>query len=158
MVKLLLLCILAICGSADFFWGGCPKYNPVSNFDTQRYLGQWYEIARTNVPYRTTGKCNRAHYAMMDNGNIDVTNKCLEETGYRTVKGEATCTPGVGKCWVAFSKYAPWADYSVLDVNYDTHSVILSCTSFWFFHFEYAWILGRTMDFDYEKVVGGLES
>ena len=56
---------------------------PVTNFNTQRYLGDWYEIARLEHSYEKGLSDITAHYSLRDDGGIKVMNR-----GYDAKKGE----------------------------------------------------------------------
>lgn len=158
MARLAFLLFISISVYADFFWGGCPTTSVVKSFDEDLYLGKWLEMARTKVPYTTTNKCNRAFYDRKEDGTIGAVNSALEDYGYRHVFAEAYCeSSGTGQCYVSFSKWAPWSDYQVLSVDYDKYTVIFSCLSFGIFHAEFAWILSRDYNYDWESVVSVLE-
>ncbi len=66
---------------------GCtsiPKgLKPVSNFDVERYLGTWYEIARLDHSFEKNLTNVSADYAQNEDGTISVTNR-----GYNTKKAE----------------------------------------------------------------------
>ena len=91
MVRTSIFTILTITVYADFFWGRCPSTTVVQNFDEERYLGKWMEIARTKVPYSTTDKCNRAFYYRTEDDYIGVVNSALEDYGFRNVHAKAYC-------------------------------------------------------------------
>lgn len=57
---------------------------PVRDFDVQRYLGQWYQLAANPAPYNID--CVRdvtAEYSLIDERNIRVENSCTTLTGER---------------------------------------------------------------------------
>ena len=56
---------------------------PVTNFNTQRYLGDWYEIARLEHSYEKGLSDITANYSLRDDGGIKVMNR-----GYDAQKGE----------------------------------------------------------------------
>ena len=45
-VSISFLVLLAV-AHAEFFWGGCPNADVISNLDLSKFVGQWYEAART---------------------------------------------------------------------------------------------------------------
>lgn len=63
---------------------GVPEgIEPVSGFDSQRYLGTWYEIARLDHRFERGLDAVTATYARRDDGGLDVINR-----GYDTDSGE----------------------------------------------------------------------
>ena len=103
----------------------------VSNFDLNRYLGTWYEIARLPMKHQPEDSTDvSAHYSLNENGNVKVQNRCLDEHQQLDESvGEATIVDGPngklevsflpeGFRWVPFTK----GDYWVLkiDENYET--------------------------------------
>lgn len=66
---LFLLCCLAACTSV-------PKgIEPVSELNINRYLGQWYEIARLDHSFEKGLSKVTATYRIRDDGGVDVVNK-----------------------------------------------------------------------------------
>lgn len=67
--------------------GGClgmPKtVTPVSEFDINRYLGEWYEIARLDHSFERGMTHVKAEYTYRDDGGVSVLNR-----GFSTTKGE----------------------------------------------------------------------
>lgn len=136
--------------SAEFRWGRCPGTNPVADFDLSKYLGNWYELIRAKDTPFESGKCARAHYEMLDDTYVAVTNTGIDNSGNEAgAKGWAYCNAdGSGQCYVKFSRFQPWGDYEVLATDYTNYSVVFSCSSFFFFHFELGWVLARDIDVD----------
>lgn len=93
---------------------------PVRNFDKERYLGKWYEIARLDFTWEKNLNNVTAEYGTKDNGNISVLNrgydykkdKWKESEGEAKPVGDAT----VGSLKVAFFKPF-WAGYNVIDLE-----------------------------------------
>ncbi len=119
----------------------------VSNFDLNRYLGTWYEIARLPMKHQPEDSTDvSAHYSLNENGNVKVQNRCLDENKQLDESvGEATVVDGPkgklevsflpeGFRWVPFTK----GDYWVLkiDANYQTALVGEP-------DLKYLWILHR---------------
>jgi apolipoprotein D and lipocalin family protein len=130
-------------------FGPCPSADAVENFDLESYAGLWYEIARDSSIMVETGDCSTAQYTMFDNGIFRVQNTEVRPDGsVSSVAGPAYCkADGSGNCFVRFSDYQPWGDYRVLDTDYETYSIVYSCTSlFDVYHSGGGWVLGRTPD------------
>ena len=148
MKPLVALTVLLAIAEANLFWGSCPNPDVVSSVDLEQFSGQWYEMARTTrVPYTATNDCNRAQYYLV-NGEIAVENCTYEadNDAYRCVNGEAYCTNGSGDCHVRFSKWAPWGNYTILDIDYNNYLAVWSCTNFYIFNIQYSWLLARDSD------------
>lgn len=124
----------------------------VSNFDLNRYLGTWYEIARLPMKYQPEDSTDiSAQYSLNENGNVKVDNRCLDEHQKLDGSvGEATVVDGPngklevsflpeGFRWIPFTK----GDYWVLklDENYQTALVGEP-------HLKYLWILHRETTLD----------
>lgn len=140
----ILLTVLSLVANAEFFWGRCPSPAVVQPFDVSRYIGQWWEIARVkDVPYQAATRCVTATYGLNSDGTVSVVNSNYDGDEYKTVTGYAKCVGDSAQCSVKFSYFAPGGDYEVLDTDYDSYAVVWSCYSFFLFHFEWSWILGR---------------
>lgn len=63
--------------------GKPPGIVPIQNFDAERYLGVWYEIARLDHSFERGMDNVSADYSTRDDGGIAVTNR-----GYKRDKGE----------------------------------------------------------------------
>jgi len=75
--------------------GGCvripDKVEPVANFDANRYLGTWYEIARLDHSFERGLERVTAEYSLREDGGIQVINR-----GYNHVQKKWLFQFGVG--------------------------------------------------------------
>lgn len=55
-------------------FGRCPDYQPMSNFDKDKFLGKWIEIERYFTVSEVISKCISAEYERRADGNIYVKN------------------------------------------------------------------------------------
>lgn len=124
---------------------------PIENFNSNIYLGVWYEIAR--LPNWFENKCIvpiTASYSINpENSNqIIVINQCKTETNQETATGIATFveSANIGKLKVTFlPKWLRWlpigyGDYWILYTDYNTIAIIGSPDH------KYLWILARSIE------------
>lgn len=121
----------------------------VQNFEVDRYLGSWYEIARLDHRFERGLSHIKAEYSLRDDGGLRVVNK-----GYDTEKGEWSIAEGkayfideqdTGRLKVSF--FGPfYGAYNIIDLdrNYRYALVVGPNT-------DYLWILAR--DPQLEQVV-----
>jgi lipocalin len=73
--------------TAAFLVVACSSPTPpagvtvVNNFDAQRFLGTWYEIARFDHRFERGLQKVTANYSSMDDGGIQVINRGYNPTG-----------------------------------------------------------------------------
>lgn len=125
------------------FFTSCSSYpetnnEVVKNFDIDKYLGIWYEIARLDHWFERGCDYVTANYSEREDGKIKVINSCLKNgkkdqaqaIAYQLKKGE-------GHLKVSF--FRPfYGDYKIiyLDNNYQTALIDGGSTG-------YFWILSR---------------
>ena len=65
--------------AAALFLGGCmgmPKtVSPVKEFELEKYLGKWYEIARLDHSFERGLDRITAEYALREDGGVSVKNR-----------------------------------------------------------------------------------
>lgn len=111
---------------------------PVSYLDLDRYLGDWYEIARFDHSFERGLTHARASYYLMDDGMIQVVNSGKKRGKPKESVGKAKSTAMPGLLRVSF--FGPfYADYRVLMVTEDYTSALVGSGSD-----NYLWILSRT--------------
>jgi len=122
---------------------GCvsvPKVDnvPVAALDLNRYLGEWYEIARFDHSFERGVEQAKANYTQNADGTIKVVNSGIKNGKPKTAigKGKKTDTPGL----LRVSFFGPfYADYRVMLIDKDySHALVGSGGA------DYLWILSRT--------------
>lgn len=112
----------------------------MEQFDLNRYLGEWYEIARFDNRFERGLTHVRALYRMRDDGMVEVINSGLDpRTGQRREahgKARTTAVPGELKVSFFWIFYAP---YNILELDADYQWVLVGSRSP-----KYLWILSRT--------------
>ena len=124
---------------------GCvsgPKVDnaPVAALDLNRYLGEWYEIARFDHSFERGIERAKANYTLNEDGTIKVVNSGIKDGKPKTAigKGKRTDTPAL----LRVSFFGPfYADYRVMmiDEGY-TYALVGSGSA------DYLWMLSRTRD------------
>ncbi|WP_313029765.1 lipocalin family protein [Soonwooa sp.] len=114
----------------------------VQNFDADKYLGTWYEVARFDFKFEKDLKNVTANYSKREDGKIKVLNK-----GFNTVKNEWEEATGKAKfvgseneAALKVSFFGPfYSEYNVvqLDPEYKTALIFGEST-------DYIWILSRS--------------
>jgi apolipoprotein D and lipocalin family protein len=120
---------------------------PVTQISLEDYSGRWHEIAR--LPLYFQRKCVSevsADYRLLDDGSIEVRNRCRNRSGgIDESVGSARTTERSGALEVRFAprwlSWFPmvWADYWVIDLDPDYHWAVVGGPSR-----EQLWILART--------------
>nr|XP_012144193.1 PREDICTED: apolipoprotein D-like isoform X1 [Megachile rotundata] len=145
----LILMMVSVTMAQVPFLGVCPNVETMPNFDVNKYAGKWYEVERYFAVFEFGGKCVTATYTMNDNGTIGILNKQISAITGVSSSIEGTAKP-IGKSddpklVVTFPSIPLPLDapYWVLDTDYETYSVVWSCTNFGVFSVRNAWILTR---------------
>ncbi len=128
--------LLALCGCA----ASTDSIASVRNFDSKRYLGTWYEIAR--LPHRFERNLDfvSAHYSEQGDGTIRVVNRGQRDGKEREAVGKAHFkgASDVGELRVSF--FGPfYGDYRIVELAPDYSSAIVTSSTK-----NYLWILSRT--------------
>jgi apolipoprotein D and lipocalin family protein len=140
----ILACLLYV-GAA---WAGAEdEPQTVSRVDLDRYLGRWYEIAR--LPNRFQDHCVAdvsAEYRLLQDGDLRVINRCLEEGG---VLDEAwgvarvVDTGSNARLKVSFVSlfgwHLFWGDYWIIGLADDYGYAVIGTPDR-----DYGWVLSRT--------------
>ncbi len=120
------------------------KAKPVENFEVNRYLGTWYEVARFDFRFEKDLDNTSANYTLDKKGNVIVMN-----SGYNFVKKKWSKADGLAKfrgdkniAALKVSFFGPfYSGYNViaLDENYQ-YALIAGK------NLDYLWILSRTKE------------
>lgn len=106
MNKFLLAFFVVIAGPLAGCMGIPEGVTPVSNFDTRRYLGEWYEIARLEHSFEKGLTDITATYSLREDGGIRVVNRGYDpqKKEWRVAEAKAypVGNPDVGYLKVSF--------------------------------------------------------
>ncbi len=114
---------------------------PVENFDKDKYLGKWYEVARLDVSFEKNLNNTSAEYSVNEDGTIRVINR-----GYNTKKMKWTQAEGkakfvedenIAKLKVSF--FGPfYGGYNVVALDPEYKYALVAGSSL-----KYLWLLSR---------------
>lgn len=132
------------------------KMTPMINFTLNKYLGTWYEQARTKaVPHQKPDDTDvKAEYGMQEGGNISIKNSRMRDgkpgfiTGYAYPKGKADVANLkiiFGDSW--WKRLIMRGEYNVLDTDYVNHSIVYRDS-------QKIWILHRQQNPPKEEIQG----
>ena len=146
---LLLVCVFAI--RCDITWGRCKDVErELDSFDLNRYLGNWFEVARGKVIPFQKGDCTQANYSLNDDGSVRVNNIEVVDGKQMNSIGKAETTKNPFRFKLAFSDTFFGklfkGDYQVVDTDYDNYAIVYSCSDLLLGKNEFYWILSRTRE------------
>ena len=119
---------------------------PVATLDLNRYLGDWYEIARFDHSFERGLEFCKANYALREDGKIAVTNTGIKESKNKTSNGKAKSTDTPALLRVSF--FGPfYSDYRVMMLDTDYQWALIGSKSA-----KYLWILSRTPELPKETL------
>lgn len=116
------------------------KAQPVDQFDVNRYLGTWYEIARFDYRFEKDLDNAIAQYSLTEDGNVNVVN-----SGYNFKKNKWVSANGTAKfrgeknvAALKVSFFGPfYAGYNVVALEEYKYALIAGK------NLDYLWILSR---------------
>lgn len=121
---------------------GIPKgATAVQNFNSKKYLGKWYEIARFDYRFEKNMDQVTATYSMKENGNIKVENRGYDyvKDKWKESEGEAKFVNSTTEAMLKVSFFKPiWASYNVIDIDEDYKYALVVGNNL-----DYIWILSR---------------
>lgn len=126
---------------------------PVPSVDLDRYVGQWYEIARFDNRFQKTCAGGvTATYARRADGRLDVINAC-RKAGGATTSARGVARPAAAgvtsrlevRFAPAFLSFLPmvWGDYWIIGLGSDYDWAVVGSPDR-----KYLWVLSRTPDLD----------
>lgn len=135
------ICILGIfsCQTCSTIPKGATAVTP---FNSEKYLGKWFEIARLDFKYERDLNNTSAEYLLNENGTIKVINR-----GYNTVTkqqveaiGKAKFVRGSNVGMLKVSFFGPfYAGYNVLAIDEAYQYALVAGQNL-----SYLWILSRS--------------
>lgn len=134
--------VIILCGILGFLWS-CNKeenFVVVENFEVDKYIGKWYEIARFDSRFEKDLNQTTAEYSLGENGKIIVVNKGynFKKNKWESVQGKAKFaqTKNLGDLKVSF--FGPfYAPYKILQLDNNYQYALVTSGK------DYLWILSR---------------
>ncbi|SHF36731.1 apolipoprotein D and lipocalin family protein [Microbulbifer donghaiensis] len=115
---------------------------PVQNFQLDRYLGTWYEIARLDHSFERGLSRVTAEYSRNPDGSVRVVNRgySREQDKWKQAEGRATFVDREDTGHLQVSFFGPfYASYVIVELDKDYQYALVSGYSK-----SYLWILSRT--------------
>ncbi|MFC2074175.1 lipocalin family protein [Campylobacterota bacterium] len=121
-----------------------PPLNTVDRVDIQQYLGTWYEIARYEHYFEKGCSDVTATYALKDNGDINVINRCTKDNAKITEAIGVAYAVDTSNSKLKVSFFRPfYGDYWIIMLDSQYRYAVVGDPSR-----EYLWILSRTPTLD----------
>ena len=136
-------------------FSGCATMNgnnmrpleTVTSVNLNRYVGQWYEIARYHHRFQEGCVGSKATYTLRDDGKIAVVNECYDKSfsgKLRSVKGKAWVVDKETNAKLKVSFFWPFAGhYWIIDLGENYEYAVVGHPGR-----KYLWILSRTPAMD----------
>lgn len=137
-MKLLTLVVLLLPGCL-----GMPEtVNPVRDFQLERYLGTWYEIARLDHSFERGLNHVTAEYSLRDDGGVRVLNRgySAEEGKWKEAQGKAYFVRDPATGFLKVSFFGPfYGSYVIFELDHEHYRYALVSGP----DRSYLWILAR---------------
>ena len=147
LLLLLLACLTGCVGMPD-------NVKPVENFQVERYLGKWYEIARLDHSFERGLNQITADYSLRDDGGVRVLNRGFSaaENKWEEAEGKAYFVGEPDQGYLKVSFFGPfYGSYVVIELDHEHYQYALVCGP----DKSYLWILARTPALD-ENILNAL--
>ncbi len=142
-----MLKLKALILAAGFALGACGGKSldvvPVTNFETDRYLGTWYEVARLDHSFERGLTNVTATYSKREDGLIRVANRGLsaKTQKYKDAEGRAKFKSDETTGHLKVSFFGPFfGDYIIFDLDKANYSYAYISGG----RDSYLWLLSRT--------------
>jgi apolipoprotein D and lipocalin family protein len=130
---------------------GVPEnVKPVDNFNVEKYLGKWYEIARLDHSFEDGLSRVTAEYSLRNDGGVKVINRgySARDNKWKEATGKAYFVKRADQGYLKVSFFGPfYGSYIVFELDHDNYQYSLVCGP----DKSYLWILARTPRIDEDK-------
>ena len=138
--------ISAIISSVAAALTGCGSTSDIAavqNFEPDRYMGTWYEIARLPQYFERDLDEVKAQYTLNDDGTVKVVNSGMKNGKPKSITGKAKfknpdAKPQTGELLVSFF-WPFYSDYRIIELapDYNSYAVVTAGSR------DYLWVLAR---------------
>lgn len=143
MKKILLIALMTLAGCT----GKPDNIKPVENFQAEKYLGTWYEIARIDHRFEKGLTRVTAEYSKREGGGITVVNRGFDAKSgkWKESAGKAFFVEGEDKGHLKVSFFGPfYGAYIVFELDQPDYQYALVSGP----DTSYFWLLSRTPTMD----------
>ena len=140
MKKLILIMLL-------FLLSGCLGYpenvKPIKDFELEKYLGKWYEIARLDHSFERGLEKVAAEYSLRDDGGIDVRNRgfSVKKNEWEYAEGKAYFVRKSDEGYLKVSFFGPfYCSYVIFELDKANYQYAFVSGP----NESYLWFLSRT--------------
>jgi apolipoprotein D and lipocalin family protein len=140
-MKRIMLCLSLM------FLSGCLGYPktvvPVQEFELERYLGKWYEIARLDHSFERGLEKVTAEYSLRDGGGVHVRNRgySTTENRWKESEGKAFFVKEPDRGYLKVSFFGPfYGSYVVFELDKEDYQYAFVSGP----NKSYLWFLSRT--------------
>jgi len=139
MKKIFIVLLLVFAGCI-----GIPEnIEPVDNFNLEKYLGKWYEIARLDHSFERGLTRVSAEYSLRPDGGVKVINRgySAEKNKWKEAQGKAYLVKRPDQGYLKVSFFGPfYGSYIIFELDHENYQYALVCGP----DKSYLWILART--------------
>jgi apolipoprotein D and lipocalin family protein len=135
---------------STLFLGGClgmpDNVSPVRDFQLDRYLGKWYEIARLDHSFERGLQQVTAEYALRDDGGVSVKNRgfSTDKKAWSEAIGKAYFVNDPGEAYLKVSFFGPfYGSYVIFELGKNYEYAFVSGPDL-----SYLWLLSRKKKVD----------
>ncbi len=126
---------------------GCmdkPKvFEPITDFELDKYLGKWYEIARLDHRFERGLQKVTADYSLKDDGNVKVVNSgfSTKKNKWKNATGKAKFAKDSNTGFLKVSFFGPfYGSYIIFELDKENYQYAFIAGD----NTSYLWFLSRT--------------
>ncbi|MGI2204770.1 lipocalin family protein [Shewanella oncorhynchi] len=130
-----------------FLLSGClgmPKLvQPVNDFELNKYLGKWYEIARLDHSFERGLSQVSAEYSLKEDGGVRVINRGFSaaKNEWKEAEGKAYFVNGDSEGYLKVSFFGPfYGSYVVFELDHENYQYAFISGP----DTDYLWLLAKT--------------
>lgn len=114
---------------------------PITDFDLDKYLGKWYEIARLDHRFERGLQKVTAEYSIRDDGKVKVTNRGYKNDKWKQAVGKAKFAQDEDTGFLKVSFFGPfYGSYIIFELDKENYSYAFIVGG----NTNYLWFLSRT--------------
>lgn len=120
--------------------------SPVKDFQLDRYLGKWYEIARLDHSFERGLQQVTAEYTLRDGGGVSVKNRgfSTDKKAWSEAMGKAYFVNDPGEAYLKVSFFGPfYGSYVIFELGKNYEYAFVSGPDL-----SYLWLLSRKKEVD----------